>query len=264
LSGLYRRPVWWAALAGFAFFSCVTLYKGLSGAASCGCFGKVEVSPWYTLVLDLAAVAALLVFRPLVRADRPIRAARMRVAVATFILLAIGIPGGVAMAGYQPAALVNDGQLIGEGEFVLLEPETWLGKPFPLLEYIDIGDELAEGDWIVLLYHHDCPSCRQAVVAYQQMARTMEGGTRCPQLALVEIPPYGELSEARGSPARCGRLTNLRDWVIRTPVACFLEGGGQVTQVFEGDEVNPQRPASDDVSLPGKEVPQHVKTRRVW
>jgi len=223
LSGLYRRQVWWAALVGFAFFSCVTLYKGLSGAASCGCFGKVEVSPWYTLVLDLAAVAALLLFRPVVQADRQTRAVRMRVAVATLLLLAVGIPGGVAMVGYQPAALANDGQLIGEGEFVLLEPETWVGKPFPLLDYIDIGDQLAEGDWIVLLYHHDCPSCREAIAAYERAACEFDG-VGATRVALIEVPPYGPLAHRLGSKTsiRAGRLSDAKEWAISTPTAIIL------------------------------------------
>ena len=224
LSGLYRKQVWWSALAGFAFFSCVTLYKGLSGAASCGCFGKVEVSPWYTLVLDLAAVAALLLFRPVVQVDRQTRAVRMRVAVATLLLLAIGVPGGVAMAGYQPAALTNDGQIFGEGEFVLLEPETWVGKPFPLLEYIDIGDHLAEGDWIVLLYHHDCPSCREAIAAYQRAACELDGVAGAPRFAFIEIPPYGPSAYRRATetPVRKGRLSDAKEWLISTPTAIIL------------------------------------------
>ena len=64
LSGLYPRRAWQVALACFAGFACVSLYKGLSGDASCGCFGRVEVSQRWTLVLDLGAVLALLAWPP--------------------------------------------------------------------------------------------------------------------------------------------------------------------------------------------------------
>lgn len=56
-----------AALAGtglFAALGAVSLYLGLIGQASCGCFGRVTVSPWLTLALDAACAAALLNTRP--------------------------------------------------------------------------------------------------------------------------------------------------------------------------------------------------------
>ena len=65
LSGVFKRLAWLAALACFGLFCCVTLYKGLTGTASCGCFGTVHVNPWITLfVIDLPAVFALNLFRP--------------------------------------------------------------------------------------------------------------------------------------------------------------------------------------------------------
>jgi len=36
----------------FSVFCGVTLYKGLAGATSCGCFGQLSVNPWYTLAAD--------------------------------------------------------------------------------------------------------------------------------------------------------------------------------------------------------------------
>ena len=64
LAGLWPQVTWYAAVLFFGALAGLSLYKGLSGDASCGCFGKVQVSPWYTLALDILAVAALLVWRP--------------------------------------------------------------------------------------------------------------------------------------------------------------------------------------------------------
>ena len=85
LSGLLPRLAWLTALACFSFFCVVTLYKALTGAASCGCFGSVSVPPWITLLsIDLPAVLALTLFRPqavlapvgpLLRRQQPLRAA---------------------------------------------------------------------------------------------------------------------------------------------------------------------------------------------
>ncbi len=64
IAGVLSKPVWLVTLGCFSVFTCATLYKALTGEASCGCFGSVHVNPWYTLGLDVAAVFALLRWRP--------------------------------------------------------------------------------------------------------------------------------------------------------------------------------------------------------
>ena len=100
LAGLYPRSTWVTALLCFGGFACVSLYKALSGEASCGCFGKVSVNPWYTLMLDTAAVAALLCWRPNGKTwqDRRLfgrEAIGVATVAATWLLL--GIPGALAI-----------------------------------------------------------------------------------------------------------------------------------------------------------------------
>jgi len=68
LFGLYPTRTWQVALACFSAFACVSFYKGLAGDASCNCFGRLEVSPWYTFALDVVAVLALFLWPPRDRA----------------------------------------------------------------------------------------------------------------------------------------------------------------------------------------------------
>ena len=225
LSGLHKRLVWVIATACFSFFSCITLYKALSGEASCGCFGKIEVNPWYTLILDVSAVVALLIFRPGLRKPQLVKYYWPRFATVIVIVLTAGISAGMAMTSYTPAALTAEGNIIGDSEFVVLEPERWIGKRFPLLEYIDIGDQLADGDWVVLLYHYDCSDCREAVPKYEQFSRDFARQVGQPRIALVEIPPYAELSNrlpSPDSPCTLGRLSNVKEWFVKTPAVVFL------------------------------------------
>jgi len=241
--GLYARRTWEAALLCFAAFACVSLYKALSGEATCGCFGRVPVSPWYTLILDLAAVAALMCFRPPrqktisplppagegpgVRAfasplpfpgEGPGVRARLRWVFGLFV--AAGLPGGLAMATYRPAVLEDSGDIFGDSEFVVLEPEGWVGKPFPLLKHIDIGDRLARGRWIVVLYHHDCPNCQDAVLRYEHLAQELGHCPGVTRIALVEMFPYappGDRVSLAGSSCSLGRLSNTKKWSLLTP-----------------------------------------------
>jgi hypothetical protein len=64
LSGWAARGAWVVALGFFAILAGVSLYLALAGQASCGCFGQLAVSPWAAFGLDIAAVAALLIWRP--------------------------------------------------------------------------------------------------------------------------------------------------------------------------------------------------------
>jgi hypothetical protein len=240
LSGLYPTWTWRAALACFSVFAGVTLSKGLAGESSCGCFGRVPVNPWYTLFLDLCAVAALLAFRPLslrVRAGvmAPAFASsppgrgrvRARLAAVLALFLALGIPAGWTMSAYQAAALADSGDLIGSGKSVVLEPENWVGKPLPLLRYIDLGNQLTSGRWVVVLYRHDCPHCQRTVPQCAAHARELAArtGTR---VALVEMPPYAESPAWLGdgiSTCVLGRLSDSRLWFVRTPVILTVEDG---------------------------------------
>ena len=65
ICGLFRKAGWLLGLIAFGGFIGVTLYKGLTGAESCGCFGLVKVNPWITLsVVDIPIFILLAAFRP--------------------------------------------------------------------------------------------------------------------------------------------------------------------------------------------------------
>jgi hypothetical protein len=64
LLGHYPRQARWLALACFSGFGAMSLQQGLTGKASCSCFGTLPLSPWYTFLFDLAAVAALWHWHP--------------------------------------------------------------------------------------------------------------------------------------------------------------------------------------------------------
>src|SRR5437879_907065 len=53
LSGKLPSGAWLTVLTAFVGFAAVSLYQGVIGQASCGCFGKLSVNPWYTFVFDI-------------------------------------------------------------------------------------------------------------------------------------------------------------------------------------------------------------------
>lgn len=238
LSGLFKKAAWLAAISCFSLFSAVTLYKGIRGAESCGCFGTVHVNPWVTLfAIDIPSVIALLVFRPVLSLKR--KAEYIRVLAqefftplpsisrfATTICLALLILGVTTpiLAFNKPAKIT--------ASYEVLEPKTWIGKKLPILEYIDIADSLKKGNWLILLYHHDCPDCAAAIPKYEKMARDFAGNEDLLQIALIEVPPYAQ-GQARGSsPCVPGRLAAVKQWFVTTPAVALLKDS-RVTSVWE-------------------------------
>ena len=241
-SGRYKRLAWAAALACVGFFSCITLHKALSGEASCGCFGQVEVNPWYTLILDLSAVAALLVFRPDLRHGQLTSHYRGRLLATVLAIVAIGVPAGILMGSYRPAQIAADGSLAGAGSVVVLEPKEWVGKEFPLCKQIDVGERLAKGTWIVLFHRHGCPVCGKAVPVYQNMAQDLDKKHSSATVALIEVPTsHGDSPKNPPAGDLClqGRLSDANKWFIETPAVVLLVDG-KVLAGWEGQAPQPE------------------------
>jgi hypothetical protein len=236
LSGSLPKPTWAAALICFSLFACVSLYKGMAGEASCGCWGRVAVSPWWTGIFDLAIVMALLRWQPSAASPLPpgegkgegalsaISVVRRAVGVLAIWLL-IGVPAAVAMGSYTSITLSDAGDIIGDDKIVVLEPEEWVGKRFPLLDYIDIGDKLKDGEWFVILYHYDCPKCQEAI---KKLVHEMLVKGKRTHVALIEVPPYGETQSYISLTEVgfwLGRLSSEREWFVITPTQLQLERG---------------------------------------
>lgn len=233
LSGLFRKLAWLVGLGCFAMFSVVTLYKGINGAASCGCFGSVHVNPWITLfAIDLPAVVALVIFRPRnLSVKTPLdllmpipRLMQLNVCVSFLVVLLVGSTTVLAMN--EPAKLTQD--------YMVLEPEMWIGEELPILEYIDIGEQLRTGNWLVLFYHHDCPDCQEAIPQYEQMARYLADNEELLRIAFVEVPPFGPTTVGMDGSWAVGSLSDSRDWFVTTPVVILVEDG-QVHFGWQGE-----------------------------
>jgi hypothetical protein len=228
LSGVRPRASWTASVVCFSGFALVAVAKGLSGASSCGCFGAVAVNPWWILVLDVAVVAALLVFRP--SAHAPLRSAHKEGGFWLFTCVGVTVglvAASVIIAGPKKPVSVN-GEFIGAGELVILEPQAWVGQPFPLLPYTNVRDQLARGKWFVVLYRHDCSHCMEMLPLYSRaVVNSRENGPGM-SVALIQLPPLATESDSgEVAPANIlkDHLPTDRDWFVATPAEIYLEEG---------------------------------------
>jgi len=250
LAGLFRKAAWLVSLMFFSAFSAITLYKALTGADSCGCFGSVPVNPWITLfAIDLPAVMALSIFRPrlsflpalsfpltlsFLRKQESIKnlikefltplPSAPRFAMTAFLTIAILGVSAPILALNEPPQITT--------HYEVLKPKTWAGKELPILDHIDIAESLKKGTWLVLLYHYDCPDCVWAIPMYEQMARDLEGNEDFLQIALIAVPPYGHAPVSENSPCTLGQLAETKEWFVTTPAVALLTDG-KVTSAWE-------------------------------
>lgn len=237
LSGVWIRAARLCAMMCFGLFAVVAAAEGYSGWESCGCFGRLKLNPWIMVAFDLVAVAVLAFAKsdaaqPLARTANRIMA---YASVAGILMAATGLALIQANTGQTSDVL---GTYNPGGNLVVLEPDRWIGESFPLLKHIDIGEQLASGKWLVVLHHHDCSTCREAIPRYEQLARSTARQATSPLVALVEMPPYGSSDDQQVlSPSSCllGKLTDQREWFATTPLVVTLEDG-QVVAWIEGEQ----------------------------
>jgi len=221
LSGLWKRLAWRVSLLCFGLFCGVTLVRALTGAASCGCFGRIHLNPWITLAaIDVPAVL-LLWFFPVKTSAKPLKTPAVsqrgyRVCMGLLLAASVGVTSA-ALILHEPARVT--------ATFEVLEPETWTGETLPIMGRIDCAEQLQQGRWLIMLLHHDCPDCAEALPVFEEIAANFVGNEDTLQLALIEIPPYGHETAPPDSACLLGRMDESKKWMVVTPSVLLLADG---------------------------------------
>ena len=211
----------------FLLFACVSFYKGVSGASSCGCFGAVEVNPWITFSLDLGILAASALSRAKETFAESRAAARKNIlpvlllSGAALVSITLTIASG---RGASPTNLLVDArQNIKVGSAVVLDAQYWLGKNCPLLTYCSFGRDLKEGRALVMLSRKDCKECARQLPKIEEVAKN-----RHLELYKIDVGINDDqeiLASYHEDGGRVGYLMTKVEWVARTPQVFELEDG---------------------------------------
>jgi hypothetical protein len=224
VSGFYKRYAARVALGYFVILAGASAYLVTAAAECCGCLGRLAISPWFTLVFDLAAISSLLLC--------PLSKERSTDGFSSKPYLATSLIAGCCFLGLfllvaapdRYVASTLDGNRGQDGDLVVLDVENWQGKRLPVLDYLDIGPRLGAGRWMLILYHSDCPRCDDAITKEDGTVRDGDLG-----LALVQVPRStglaGEPRLTLRKPFVLGSLSPSRRWVVVTPVVLTLENG---------------------------------------
>jgi hypothetical protein len=107
-------------------FSAINFFLGALGRPSCGCFGNVQVNPWYVFILDLSAIICIAYSRPWEGFSRRVRDIGLSKGLSSF---AIGLllVGGLSWAIFTPT--ISKQLAIWRGEKIEVQPAVcFLGK----------------------------------------------------------------------------------------------------------------------------------------
>lgn len=232
VSNLYQRLAYRVSVTVVSVFALVSLYRAVLGQSDCGCFGTWVIHPGWTLLLDISILIGLLIFPPgggeSVESFSPARPTGFFWRTCALSLL-ICIPMVWALLRFLPNYL----QTAHEARTQILDPDAWVGQPFPLLPYLQtqqiLTEHIGRGRWLAMLYHSDCPECRKWLPHVDSLARSASntsGGTRH---ILIEVAGRQELISETSACVRA-QLSHEYDWFVRTPVFVFLSEG-TVTRV---------------------------------
>lgn len=243
--GLLPEWTWLATIACFMVFTSVSLFKALSGEASCGCFGAVTIHPWITATADIGVIGLLMFFHPkdiwVYRNNLLLdfyAVFRKRIfAMMVLVWFFLTIPVTYMML----SAKTLDASELGEvfsgvygSNTITLKPEQWLHQDFSLSQYTNIKNHLDQGIWLVLLHTHTCSSCQESVRLYRELAVEFAPHKTAPKIAMIELPPYEsqQTAENPDDPVLYGKLDKSRQWKIRSP-ALLLIDNHNVQNVFD-------------------------------
>ena len=274
ISGAFPKAAQRVAIGCFGLFASYTLYEGLAGKTDCGCFGHVRVNPWFTFVLDVAIVLALLFFaRSGGQNAAPSRWSKRKwpVAAAAGIGLLMGV--GFAVFRPYPIAVANGLVTANSGKVVILEPNKWIGRRLPVLanivqsqpvtgmiqatgdhlqnadatgvsgqHEIYLSNPLSHGRWIVMFYHASCDECRVTIPIYESLAQQEETSGQKPHVALVRVPSGAESSIPHNlfhsNIPLHATLDSSHQWFAQTPAVVELNNGVVVRAVSGAAAVN--------------------------
>jgi len=203
------------SLCVFGVFLASLAMKIFNGEDSCGCFGVVNVPPVFTAIIDVLMMVLLVLWKPLESVqDSPKKIPILHVLGGVLIMAGVT----VASLRIKTVPLSEIGTVVGGNEFVIVEPDSWVGKQFPLSNLIGGTQPFMNNQWTVVLYHEDCPKC-------QELLKSPGSIQKGNPVMFVEIPPYSGTDRKSTSAIIYRKLSAEHNWFVEAPEIIHLNDG---------------------------------------
>ncbi len=228
------RPTQLAGAATFSVYSIFAIGYAAKGAP-CNCFGDAQVNATLVAAFDVAVAIAFVgsLMVPIERTPEwraVLRWARHALMAAVCCALALTL---VHMSRVSAESFVlEDGRpvdwpLVSRASAVLRT-----GEVFPLIDFVEHGGAIADGEWDILVVRPGCEACRKAIGDFE-LITTM--AAHCGR-AIVILPSVDDRTEIRrmgtaGIPVfRLRRVftkhrREVVPWTLPVPVRISLSDG---------------------------------------
>lgn len=122
-----------------------------------------------------------------------------------------------------------------------IEIQQWEWLEFVVED--DVREQLSEGMAVVLMYHHDCPTCAETVPAYSRYyAEMAEQGNDAFKIAFLAIPPYDETGPVpEETTCILGTMTDAEKWEVMSPYVVVLLDGELMKTWKQGTAPEPEK-----------------------
>lgn len=111
--------------------------------------------------------------------------------------------------------------------YEVLEPQSWIGKELPILNKIDIDEDLSRGKWFVIFYRGDSPQYQMLLSQYIDSARRLRGIPDVYRLAFIDVLGKSDLPQLI-TPEEyysIGALKQVKQWLGVTPFTIKVDSG---------------------------------------
>ena len=204
----------WMAIWTFVLFFFVSVSFVVAGKTNCGCLGAIQLNPFAMAIVDLLVIASLVCWKPS-DAKTPFAP----------VFLVVGGLTSIVVAMLADSNTVNYSNIESttekSGDFVFLDVDNWIGKPFPLFDEIEGCEPVSTGSWLVVFYHQDCSVCKKLLKHLLKYETSR-------QLAFVEIPPFSKLNKSTSTMAYRSlwlRINQNHEWFVEAPAAVHVTDG---------------------------------------
>jgi hypothetical protein len=145
------------------------------------------------------------------------------------VFLLIGVPVAAMVWLLDPLAASEEDGIVARQGWVILRPNAWPGRKFPLIDHIQGSPaELLAGRWLILLYHSGCPVCWEVIDCLPTLAATSRPDSVAVRIALIEVPTptdSGPVATIRSAADFHGTLRQDVNWLVDTPVLIEVDNG---------------------------------------